>query len=108
MPGETYGSMLRPGVGTLMLIPSAPVTVVRSGTPVPVVRAAPPCRFTDRGIRLPPITRNATSPPSEVRLLDALFGFQLTIPAVIFRLVKPREARPPNALPPRPASLGLP
>src|SRR6267378_3411437 len=100
--------MLRPGVGTLMLIPSAPVTVVRSGAPVAVVRAAPPCRFTDRGIRLPPITRNATSPPSEVQLLDAPFGFQLAIPAVRFRLARPSEARPPNALPPPEALSGLP
>src|SRR6267143_1393565 len=100
--------MLRPGVGTLMLIPSAPVTVVRSGAPVAVVRAAPPCRFTDNGIRLPPITRNAASPPNEVRLLDALFGFQLEIPAVRFRLARPRDARAPNALPPPPALFGLP
>src|SRR2546427_12450885 len=66
MPGETYGSMLRPGVGTLMLRPIAPVTVVRSGAPVAVARAAPPCRFTDNGSRLPPMTRNATSPPTDV------------------------------------------
>src|SRR5712691_1379121 len=99
--------MLSPGVGTLMLIPSAPVTVVRSAAPVAVERAAPPCRFTDRGMRLPPITRNATSPPKELQLLDAPFGFQLAIPAVRLRLARPREARAPNALPPPPASFGL-
>src|SRR2546425_13182477 len=108
MPGETYGSMLRPGVGTSMLSPTAPVTVVTSGAPVAVVRAAPPCRLIESGIRLPPMARNATSPPIEVALLLAPDGFQLEIPAARFRLTSPREARAPKAFPPPTLLLGLP
>src|SRR2546425_5182773 len=100
--------MLTPGVGTLMLRPIAPVTVVTSAAPEAVVRAAPPCRFTESGIRLPPIARKARSPPTEVALPPAPDGFQLEIPAVMFKLASPREARAPNAFPPPALSFGLP
>src|SRR5713226_8704105 len=100
--------MLTPGVGTLMLSPIAPVTVVRSANPVPVVFAAPPCKLIESGIRLPPIARKATSPPTEVALLLAPDGFQLEIPAVMLRLASPREALAPKAFPPPEALSGLP
>src|SRR5712692_6487010 len=73
IPGETYGSMLRPGVGRFTLTPTAAIAVV-SVLPPPEVVAAPPCRFTAIGIRLPPMTRNPTFPPIDVRLLLAPLG----------------------------------
>ena len=68
MPGEKYGSMLIPGVGNGTLNPTAPVTAVWAGVELAEsVRAAPTCRLTENGSKLPPISRNAAFPPMEVK-----------------------------------------
>src|SRR5437660_8161515 len=71
MPGEKYGSMLIPGVGSGTLKPTAPSTVVYAGTvsapDVPMALcAAPSSRLTEMGMRLPPMSRNAAVPPYDV------------------------------------------
>src|SRR5258706_12624485 len=91
--------MLRPGVGRSTLTPTAAPASVTPGAPVEDTLPAPPCRFTAIGIRLPPITRKPTWPPTEVALLVAPSGFQLERPAVIVRLLSPSEPRAPNAGP---------
>ena len=69
------------------------------GEPVAVVRAAPACRFTLTGIKLPPIRRKATSPPNDLALLLAPSGFQVEKPAVTSMFDNPSVARAPKALP---------
>src|SRR6267154_4214928 len=51
------------------------------------------------GIRLPPIARNAATPPTEVVAWSAPFGFQLARPAVKLMLASPKVARAPKAVP---------
>src|SRR5437870_13870464 len=102
--------MLRPGVGRLTARPTAPITLVVAGRVglAESLRAAPTCRFTDTGIRLPPMTRIAALPPMDVVLEVAVSGLKLSTPAVRVSVPRPSEARPPNALPlPREES-GLP
>src|SRR3989454_5002024 len=54
--------MLIPGVGSGTLNPAAPVTVVRAGVEsAESVRAAPTCRLTENGSKLPPIRRDRKS-----------------------------------------------
>src|SRR2546422_6544400 len=83
MPGEKYGSMLIPGVGSGTLNPTAPVTAVWAGVELAEsVRAAPTCRLTENGSKLPPMSRNAAFPPMEVKPSVARSGFQRATPAV--------------------------
>src|SRR5438552_16797409 len=67
--------MLRPGVGRLTARPTAPITLVVAGRVglAESLRAAPTCRFTDTGMRLPPMTRIAALPPMDV-VLDVAFA----------------------------------
>src|SRR6266496_3015864 len=78
---ETYGSVL--------MAPAVP---------------APSWILSAIGIRLPPMARNCATPPTEVVLASAPFGFQLATPAVKLMLASPSVARAPNAVP-LPASL---
>src|ERR1041384_5390203 len=91
--------MLRPGVGRFTLMPTAAPASVVPGDPLRDTLPAFPCRFTAIGIKLPPMTRKATWPPTEVKLLVAPSGFQLARPRVRFRLPRPSEPRAPNAVP---------
>src|SRR5690242_2244021 len=94
-----YGSMLRPGVGRFTLTPTAAPASVMLLHPVQDTLPALPCRFTAIGIRLPPMTRNPTWPPTDVVLLVAPSGFQLARPRVRFKFPRPRDPRAPNAVP---------
>src|SRR2546430_17148538 len=105
--------MLIPGVGSGTLNPTEPVTLVCPGnvdTPevTSALRAAPSCRSTDTGIRLPPMRRKAAVPPYEVTRPFKAAGFHEATPAVSVIVPSPREARPPNASPPPELSLGEP
>src|SRR2546422_5751374 len=96
--------MLIPGVGTGTLNATAPLTVVRADRVcVPDVTwplcAAPTCRCTPTGIRLPPINRNEAVPPYDVTRLLKVSGFQDATPAVNVNVLSPKATRPPNALP---------
>src|SRR5207249_11291407 len=106
MPGATYGSMLRPGVGRFTLMPTAAIALV-AVVPPPDVDAAPPCRFNAIGIRLPPMTRKPTLPPTDVALVAPL-GLYVSSPAVRVRFPSPSEPRAPKALPPPELLSGLP
>src|SRR6266576_67219 len=113
MPGEKYGSMLIPGVGSGTLNATAPLTVVCADSVcVPDVTsplcAAPTCRFTPTGIRLPPINRNEAVPPYEVTRLPKASGFQEATPALNVNVLSPKATRPPNALPFPASVLGRP
>src|SRR6058998_2099788 len=55
--------------------------------------------FRAMGIRLPPIARNCATPPTDVVLELAPFGFQLETPAVKLMLARPSVPRAPNAVP---------
>src|SRR5689334_15155741 len=100
MPGEKYGSMLKPGVGSGTLIPTAPMTRVVAGPwAVESERAAPACRLTATGSREPPINRKSALPPKLVIPLVAPSGFQLSTPAVSVIVERPSDARPPHVLP---------
>src|SRR5436309_2517704 len=55
--------------------------------------------FSETGIKLPPIARKPATPPTDVVLSVAPFGFQLAMPAVRLMLARPSEARAPNAVP---------
>src|SRR5712691_6169901 len=111
---ERYGSMLTPGDGTLALMPAPAMMFVRFASkalaPVPIaVAVAPPSwMFRATGSRLPPMTRNAATPPVEVRLSLYPWGFQVASPAVRLRFTSPRVARAPHAVPSRASVLGLP
>src|SRR6267378_1077272 len=105
--------MLIPGVGIGTLNATAPFTVVCAGNVwIPEVTAAlcaaPTCRFTPTGIRLPPINRNEAVPPYEVTRLLNDSGFQDAMPAVNVNVLSPKATRPPNALPFRAFVLGRP
>src|SRR6266849_6193874 len=89
--------MLNPGVGRGTLNPTAPMIVVVFG--VELVLAAPNCRFTAAGSKLPPMRRNTTFPPTEVRLCVAPGCFQLATPAVNVSVERPSDARPPHVFP---------
>src|SRR4029077_944617 len=100
IPGEKYGSMVNPGVGSGTLMPAAPRAVAPSPAPRPELVPAPPsCGLIATGNKLPPIRRNATLPPTDVRLWVAPAGFQLATPAVSVMVERPSEARPPHVLP---------
>src|SRR5260370_30509743 len=100
IPGEKNGSMLNPGVGSGMLKPTAPITRVLAGVEfAESVRAAPTCKFTATGNRLPPIKRNAAFPPTDVKLWAAPSGFQLATPSSKLMVPRPNAARPPQAWP---------
>src|SRR5438105_14427996 len=64
--------------------------------------------FSATGIRLPPMTRNCATPPTDVELAPASFGFQLAIPAVKLMLARPSVARAPNAVPLPASAFGTP
>src|SRR2546425_10237911 len=104
--------MLTPGVGTLMLMPAPATSFVLLGrVTVPVVALAVPApswMFTATGIRLPPITLNCATPPTDVMLLLYPFGFQLESPAVRLMFAIPSVARAPNAVPLPPLLFGRP
>src|SRR6267143_2073759 len=105
--------MLIPGVGRGTLNATAPFTVVCAESVwVPDVTwplcAAPTCRFTPTGIRLPPINRKDAVPPYDVMRLLMLSGFQEAMPAVNVTVLRPRATRPPNALPFPASVLGRP
>src|SRR2546428_13673428 len=96
--------MLIPGVGTGTLNATAPLTVVRAdrvcGPDVTwPLCAAPTCRCTPTGVRLPPINRNEAVPPYDVTRLLKVSGFQIVTPPVNGNLRSPKTTRPPNALP---------
>ena len=92
--------MLNPGVGRGTLIPAAPIRVVAfAATPLELVLAPPSCMLIATGNKLPPIRRNATLPPSDVRLWVAPAGFQLATPAVSVMVESPSDARPPHVFP---------
>ncbi len=92
--------MLIPGVGSGTLNPTAPVTAVWAGAELAEsVRAAPTCRLTENGSKLPPMSRNAAFPPMEVKPSVARSGFQRATPAVKVSVPMPSDARPPQALP---------
>jgi hypothetical protein len=98
--GEKNGSMLNPGVGSGMLNPTAPITRVLAGVKfAESVRAAPTCKFTATGSRLPPIRRNAAFPPTDVKLWPAPSGFQLATPSSKLTVPRPNAARPPQVWP---------
>src|SRR5438034_200401 len=100
-PGETYGSMLIPGVGSGTLKPMAPCAVVVCcwSVSVPEVTlgmyAPPSCRFTANGSRLPPIRRASTVPPYDSTRSVKLPGFQDATPAVSTTEPDPSATRPP-------------
>src|SRR5438067_251665 len=95
-----YGSMLSPGVGTLTLTaPPRPSRVTAESPLAAPACAAPTWRLMETGIRLPPITRNAAWPPTDVKLSLAPFGFHDAIPAVSVIFASPSEPRAPNAVP---------
>src|SRR2546426_3442358 len=97
---DTYGSILRPGMGKLTASPPPNVSRVRAESPLAAPWwAAPNWRFIATGNRLPPITRNAALPPTELTLLDAPSGFHVVTPAVSDRLTRPSDARAPNTFP---------
>src|SRR2546427_12603381 len=99
--------MLMPGVGSGTLKPTAPVTRVVAGTALAEsLRAAPACRFTANGSRLPPISRKSALPPIDVKLSAAPSGFQVVAPAATVRGPSPSAARPPHALPLPESALG--
>src|SRR6267143_890645 len=105
--------MLIPGVGRGTLNATAPFTVVcAESVCVPDVTwplcAAPTCRFTPTGIRLPQINRNEAVPPYEVTRLLNDSGFQVAMPAVNVTVLSPKANGPPNALPFRAFVLGRP
>src|SRR2546430_2680794 len=113
MPGEKYGSRLIPGVGSGTLQPTAPSTVADAGTvsAPDVPRAlwpAPTGRWTETGIRLPPMSRNAAVAPYEVARAFWPSGFHEATPAVRVMVPTPSAARPPNAWPLPALSLGAP
>src|SRR3977135_1977550 len=96
--------MLIPGIGRGTLNATAPFTAVcAENVCVPDVTrplwAAPPCRFTPTGIRLPPINRNEAVPPYDVTRLLKVSGFQEAMPALNVTVLSPKATRPPNALP---------
>src|SRR6266581_575599 len=92
--------MFSPGVGRFTLMPTAAIAVVTLLQPEQDVLAAPPCRFSAIGIKLPPITRKATLAPTDVRLLlPAPSGLSLARPAVMVRLPRPSAPRAPITVP---------
>src|SRR6266513_1945048 len=106
---ERYGSMLMPGVGTFTATPPPAVIRVSAGEPLAAAaRAAPTCRLSETGIRLPPMMRNAALPPTDVTASAAPFGFHDTRPAVRPRFARPSVARAPNAVPLPKSELGMP
>src|SRR5437899_3130419 len=97
MPGEKYGSTLKPGVGRGTEMPAAPITAVCAGVAFAESdRAAPTCRFTATGSRLPPMRRNAALPPNDVmRLGPSESDLYVETPAVRVSVPRPSETRPP-------------
>src|SRR6266516_6880798 len=94
--------MLMPGVGTFTLRPARARMLVVLGMVVPEIAPAVPAPnwiFSAIGIRLPPMARNCATPPTEVVLAGAPFGFQLATPAVKLMLASPSVARAPKAVP---------
>src|SRR5882672_1611486 len=103
--------MLRPGVGTFTLRPAPARMFVVLGMEVPEMAPAVPAPnwiLRAMGIRLPPMARNCATPPTDVVLAGAPFGFQLATPAVKLRLARPNVARAPNAVPLPASVLGKP
>src|SRR5260370_29839313 len=99
-PGEKNGSMLNPGVGRGMLKPTAAITRVSAGVKLAEsVRAAPTCKLTATGNRLPPTKRNPAFPPTDVKLCAAPSVFQLSTPSSKLIVPTPTAARPPQVLP---------
>src|SRR5439155_16475731 len=93
--------MLMPGVGTFTLRPAPARMFVVLGMVVPEIAPAVPAPnwiLSAIGIRLPPMARNCATPPSEVVLAAALFGFQLVTPAVKLLLAIPTLSRAPIAV----------
>src|SRR5258706_12495730 len=100
MPGEKYGSMLIPGVGSGTLNPTAPVTAVWAGVELAEsVRAAPTCRLRENGRKLPPISRNAAFPPMDVKPSGGGSGFHRAPPARGGTVPIRRAPRPPQVRP---------
>src|SRR5436309_12154555 len=64
--------------------------------------------FSETGIKLPPIARKPATPPTDVVLSVAPFGFQLATPAVRLMLASPNVARAPNAVPLPASEFGKP
>src|SRR6266566_2052316 len=95
--------MDRPGVGTFTLSPAPARIVVTFGRGMVSLMAlivpAPSWMLREMGIRLPPIARNCATPPTDVALAGAPFGFQLATPAVKLMLASPSVARAPKAVP---------
>src|SRR5438093_7639839 len=94
--------MLMPGVGTFTLRPAPARMFVVLGMVVPEIALAVPAPswiLSAIGIRLPPMARNCATPPTDVELALAPFGFQLAMPAVKLMLAKPSVPRAPNAVP---------
>src|SRR2546423_15539858 len=101
--------MLMPGVGTFTATPPPAVIRVSAGEPLAAAaRAAPTCRLSETGIRLPPMMRNAALPPTDVTASAAPFGFHDTRPAVRARFARPSVGRAPNAVPLPPTEIGMP
>src|SRR5205809_1214980 len=99
--------MFTPGMGRGTLKPTAPMTRVLAAVPLAEsVRAAPSCRFTLTGSRVPPISRKSASPPSDVNDSAAPLGFQVDTPAVSVTVPSPTATRPPQASPSPKAALG--
>src|SRR6266487_2834986 len=96
--------MDRPGVGTFTLSPAPARMLVNFGDvtrPLVIALAvpAPNWIFSAMGIKLPPMARNCATPPTDVVLALAPFGFQLATPAVKLMLASPSVPRAPNAVP---------
>src|SRR6266545_1052571 len=97
-----------PGVGSGTENPTAPVTWVCAWPSTSLVRAAPACRLTAAGSRLPPITRKSACPPHDVtRSMSESESYDAT-PAVSVSVPRPRDARPAHVVPPPYTSFGFP